>query len=273
MIIKNSLKKRSSELLELIPEQNKQELGRYIIRREMVTKILELILSNSLTEQNIEKGKGERTDKEGLIHDLIFLRKSQQNASLNDLWVLNEEFMHFDGCSEIPLNQIQNSRGEKLLKDFNNEAEIRAKFGIRDIRRPDIFLFAEEGKCVLIEFKSADTDLSNHLNQLVRYANLIANSSTTKIDQFFCYLISEKIDRVDLPSGFDKSVLGDFVRPYLAIKSVEEGKEDFVIASIHQEIIKLSSLHNRASIRNKSFADKLGIRIDNSLTESESKIP
>jgi hypothetical protein len=35
------LEQRTSKLLGLIPEQSKQELSRYIIRREMVAKVLE----------------------------------------------------------------------------------------------------------------------------------------------------------------------------------------------------------------------------------------
>ncbi len=85
------LEKRSAELLELIPQQNKEELSRYVIRREMVTKVLKLILGNALaTQSNTGKGK-KRKDKEGLIHDLIFKRKSKSTESLNDLWILNEE--------------------------------------------------------------------------------------------------------------------------------------------------------------------------------------
>lgn len=258
----SELEKRGKELLELIPQQNKQELSRYIIRREMVTGVLKLILENNLSYQQRSSTEKERKDKEGLIHDLIFKRKSTGTDSLNDLWILNEEFLHFEGCSDIPINQIEDSAGQKLLNTAETEDTLFEKFGLsRHLRRPDIFLYVEEGKCVLIEFKAHEIDLSDHLNQLTRYCNLIANRSRSKIDQFFCYLIGEKIERMDLPGEFIKSVTGDFIKPNQPIRSFEEGKEENIIAYLHQEIIQLSAIHKRAAVRNKSFADKLGIRV------------
>jgi hypothetical protein len=255
----NELEKRGKELLELIPLQNKQELSRYVIRREMITKILQKISKGQMNAQtNPSTGWN---DKEGLIHDLIFKRKTQTD-SLNDLWVLNEEFMHFEGCSELPLNQIVNSKGDKLLKDNLDEEKLLEEFGIKKAtRRPDIFLYMEEGKCILIEFKQVNANLKDHLNQLTEYCNLIANYSEIKIDLFYCYLIGEDIRRGNLPGEYTRSVTGDFVKPYQPIKSIQEGKEDETIAGIYQEVIQLSTLHARAAIRNKSFADKLGIRI------------
>lgn len=256
------LEKRSTELLTLIPQQNRMELSRYIIRREMVTSVLKLILDNKLEYQVAPREKGERRDNEGLIHDLIFKRKAKSPDALNDLWILNEEFLHFEGCSDVAINQIKNEAGELLLKSGDSEEELLEKFSIsRKTGRPDIFLYAEEGKCVLIEFKAHEVDLSDHLNQLTRYCNLLANCAVKKIDQFYCYLIGENIKRSDLPGEFLKSVTGDFVKPDQPVRSVEDGKEEQVIAHLYQEVVQLSNIHTRASNRNKSFADKLGIRV------------
>lgn len=100
----------SRKLLDLIPQQNKDELARYVIRRDMVVRLLKLALKNELVKQLDWKRKkvaGEtvREDQEGLIHDIIFKRKSINGP--NDLWILNEEFVHFNGCSDIPLNEIE----------------------------------------------------------------------------------------------------------------------------------------------------------------------
>ncbi len=264
----NELETRGKELLDLIPQQNKQELSRYIIRREMVTKILSLILNNGLDYQR--NNLDERKDREGLIHDLIFKRKSTDTGTLNDLWILNEEYLHFDGCSDIAINQIEDASGRKLLRTSDSEDELLAKFGInRTLRRPDIFLYVEEGKCVLIELKAHEVDLSDHLNQLTKYCNLIANCSTEKIEQFYCYLIGENVERVDIPGDFTKAVTGDFVKVNQPIRYVETGKEENIIANIYQEVVQLSSIHRRASVRNKSFADKLGIRFEPVSTVAE----
>jgi hypothetical protein len=255
------LEKRSAELLELIPQSNKEELGRYIIRREMITKVLKLILENALTSQ-IDTGKEKkRKDKEGLIHDLIFKRKNKTTGALNDLWILNEEYVHFEGCSEIAINQIEIPNVGKLLQDI--PAAILAEYNLKPARRPDIFLYPDEGKCILIELKEPETNLADHLGQLTKYANLIANFSTFKIERFYCYLIGENLSQIDVPGDFEKTVNDDWVRGTpLPIRSIKKGKEEQLIAKAYIEIIKLSSIHSRAHRRNKSFADKLGIRVD-----------
>lgn len=244
------------ELSALIEEQNKEELSRYIIRREMVADILKKILAEELDYQTRPKEQGQQKDKEGLVHDLIFKRKSSDTSVLNDLWILNEEFLHFDGCSELQLDQIKDGNGEKLLtnipKDIINELDLKTK------RRPDIFLFVEEGKCVLIELKAPDVDMSDHLNQMTKYCNLIANYSNRKFNRFYCYLIGEKINpRTDLPGDYEETVNGDWLKADLPIRSFDKNRD--TIARSQIEVVLLSSLYTRAHRRNKSFADKLGL--------------
>ncbi|MCZ2204012.1 ATP-binding protein [Bartonella sp. A05] len=252
----NELKKKAIELSELIENQNKEELSRYIIRRDMVADILKKILAGEL-ECQTQKIEKVRQDKEGLIHDLIFKRKSKNSHDgLNDLWILNEEFLHFSGCSELRLNQIKDHTGENLLKPIPEETINH--LGIKVNRRPDIFLFAEEGKCVLVEFKAPDVDLTDHLNQMTKYCNLIANYSVRKFDKFYCYLIGEEIKAVpDLPGDYEKTVNGDWLRANVPIKSFDENRN--TIATHQIEIIKLSSIYSRAHRRNRSFAEKLGL--------------
>jgi len=250
------LEQKTIELSGLIEEQNKEELSRYILRREMVAGILKRILSEELNYQTAPREKGKRKEKEGLVHDLIFKRKSPDSSVLNDLWILNEEFLHFEGCSELPINQITDSSGKNLLEDITDE-QIH-KLGIKTERRPDIFLFAEEGKCVIVELKAPDVDLSDHLNQMTKYCNLIANFSAKKFDRFYCYLIGENINpSIDLSGDYEETVNGDWIRADLPIKSLDRNRD--TIASSQIEVIQLSSIHQRAHRRNKSFADKLGL--------------
>ena len=259
----NDLQNKSSELLELIPQQNKEELSRYIIRREMVTNILNLILNKGLNYQveTKEKSEKERKDPEGLIHNLIFKRKEKSTSSLNDLWILNEEFVHFEGCSDLPISQIEIPNHGKLLKKMSKDEIDR--FGLKPNRRPDIFLFPEEGKCILIELKEPKTDLSDHIHQTTKYANLIANYSNISIDTFYCFLIGENLKQIDIPGDYEKTVNNDWVRKIpLPVRSIHPQNEGEDIAKIQFEIIKLSSIHSRAHRRNKSFADRLGIRIE-----------
>ncbi|MDR2439218.1 MAG: hypothetical protein LBE12_07610 [Planctomycetaceae bacterium] len=257
-----------NKLLSLIPQQNKEELARYIIRREMVVELLKQILKNKLDiQKDWEKQKQNNEkitrDKEGIIHDLIFKRRNK--GIPNDLWILNEEFVHFDGCSDLRLEEIE-VNGKKLLKDKTNIDKALQDVGITKNsyvkKRPDIFLFPEEGKCILIEFKAPDVDLVLHCDQIQRYARLIANFSRIKFNQFFGFLIGENIDVVSLPGRYRKIPCGNSrVCPNEPINSIDESEA--VIANLYQEIIPLSEIAQRAEIRNKSFAEKLGITEDN----------
>lgn len=251
-----NIQDKTIELSELVEKQNKEELSRYVIRREMVTDILKKILSEELDYQNQVKQKGKNKDREGLIHDLIFKRKSKHTGGLNDLWILNEEFMHFDGCSDLPLNQIETLDGEPFLRDITED--VIESLNLKLERRPDIFCYANEEKCLLIELKQPNEDLSNHLNQLTKYCSLIANFSTKKISSFHCYLIGENINPItDLDGDYKETVNGDWLRPNISIVSMDPNRN--TIANAQIEVIKLSSIYNRARRRNLSFANKLGI--------------
>lgn len=67
-------------------------------------------------------------------------------------------------------------------------------------KRPDILLFPDEGKCVIIEFKNPNVNVSDHLTQVNKYASLLLNYSVDdfKIDTYYAYLIGEAIDGNDV---------------------------------------------------------------------------
>lgn len=248
------LEEKTSELSSLIDAQNKEELSKYVVRRELVAKLLDKILKNDLEAQTkalpLDK---KRRDREGFIHDLIFKRKS--NGSLNDLWILDEEFIYFDSYSDVPLNQIQSESGQFMLKEIPAE-EIK-KLQLKIAKRPDIFIFADEGKCVLVEFKAPDIDLSEYLQQTEKYCTLIANFSSKKIEKFYCYLIGEDFSPFDLPSEYEQTVNGTWLRE--KIKIIDKTPMRNIIAYGQQELLKLSDIAARAHRRNRSFAEKLGM--------------
>jgi hypothetical protein len=257
----------SNRLLEKIPQQNKDELTRYIIRRDMVVELLKLALNNELAIQKEwakKKAKGDkvRQNQEGVIHDIIF--KHRMKGVSNDLWILNEEFVHFDGYSDIELDKLE-INNEKLLQDNIVIDEALKSVGIIKEsylkQRPDIFLFPEEGKCILVEFKAPDTEVSEYCDQIQKYARLIANYARKPFVQFFGFLIGETIDRVSIPGRYSKVPYGNYwVYPNEPIKSIDAAET--IIANLYQEIMPLSEIAKRAEIRNKSFADKLAITPD-----------
>lgn len=257
----------SQKLMNKIPQQNKDELARYIIRRDMVVKLLELARHDELEiqrEWKEKKARGEtiHEQKEAIFHDLIFRRKMK--GVPNDLWILNEEFVHFDGYSDIPLEDLVINE-EKLLADNIDIYAALKSVGITKEtylkQRPDIFLFPEESKCILIEFKAPDVDLSQHTDQIARYATLIANYSRKprQFTQFFGFLIGEEVDLVNLDRALWKKVPFGNYRIYPNRDILAIGEIETPIASLYQEMIPYSEIATRAKLRNKSFAGKLGI--------------
>lgn len=254
---------KSKELIALIPKQNAILLGKYVARREFVVKLLKLIIDGETAVQQAWEKGGERQQTEALIHDLIFARKGKGTGVLNDLWILNEEFVHFNGCSDIPLSDIEIVGKRVFASTIEDDSQL-SKFGFKQrlARRPDIFLFPGDGKCVLIEFKAPNVDLSVHLDQLARYARLLANSTNPdfRFKQFYGYLLGENIADIDMPGGYEVNVSNNsWFKPNEPVRDIIEPST--VRASLYTEVIKLSEIHNRAFLRNKSFAEKLGIRL------------
>lgn len=258
-----SLKQQTINLLNLIPEQNKDELSKYVIRRDIVVNTLQLILDNELEIQARSSEENKRNQPEGIIHDLIFRRKS--SGGLNDLWVFNEEFVHFQSmASDIPLVNIQVD-GQDLIKNKEQVSELihnmETALGGRLKRRPDIFLFTEEGACILIELKAPEVKVSEHTNQIYQYATLIANFSNIKIQKFYGYLIGGELNIFDPVQDFIQSPNGEYwFKPHTAVRAFDSNFED-PKASLYQEIIPYKALAHHARMRNKSFAQQLGIEI------------
>ena len=249
----DELEEKTAELSSLIDAQNKEELSKYVVRRELVANLLDKILKQDLVIQSKPLSGGKkRRDKEGFVHDLIFKRKSA--GKLNDLWIFDEEFVHFDGCSDMPLNEIKSESGEYLLKDIPKE-EI-SKYQLKITKRPDIFIFAKEGKCVLIEFKAPDVTLTDYMHQTPNYCTLIANYSVHKIEKFYCYLVGETYSKIDVPAEYEETVHGSWLREKIRIIHPETRER---IAWAQQEIVKLSEIAARAHRRNRNFAEKLGV--------------
>lgn len=165
------LTEQVNSFVKLVPQQNRTNLTKYIARRKLVIEIFDMILSKELECVN-KKG---RVD-EALLHNLIFQQHSVDTES-SDIWLLDDQYLLFNGCSEKQLDKIE-VNGVKLLKEELTDEE-RA-FKVRHnmdggeidtgIRRPDILLYPEEGKCIIIEFKAPDVEVSMYLSQINKYA-------------------------------------------------------------------------------------------------------
>ena len=250
------LQKSIDELTEVIPLQNRVALTQYVARRKLVLDLFDKVLARELAVQK----NAERKCDEKLLHNIIF-QQSSKDPSKSDLWLINEEFIYFKGCSEHRLIDITVD-GERLFKDEISEAEdefLNSLGENRKTKRPDILLFPEENKCIIIELKSIDENVSFHLNQITRYASLIRQFSRDdmQIDTFYGYLIGEAIDPDDVrmhDGEFKLSYKFDFLYRYKTVwtKNRSEG-------SLYMEVIKYSTLLERARLRNKIFLEKLNI--------------
>lgn len=249
------LKAKVDEFVRTIPLQNRTALSQYVARRKLVLVVFEKILNKELEKLR----NGGRID-EDILHNLIF-QQSSDSPSDSDLWLINEEYVYFKGFSEYRLVDMQ-YEGKKIFdKEFSEEDKryLNSLNEKRLTKRPDILLFPEEGKCIIIEFKAPDVNVSEHLNQIDFYASLLRNYTIDElqITTFYGYLIGESIEDRDVRgrvSRFEHSSKFNYwFRPSEKVIDFNNGND----GSIYTEIIKFSSLLERAKLRNKMFIDKL----------------
>lgn len=251
------LEERIVRLVKEIPLQNKVTLTQYVARRKLVLELFNLINNKKLaTQLNDDRNKDEK-----LLHNLIF-QQTNSNAEDSDLWLINEDFIYFKGVSEKFLKDIELD-GVKLLRENLTDEEEKFRVSLNENRfskRPDILLFPDEGKCLIIEFKNPDVNVSSHLSQINNYASLIWNFSSPQFqfNTFYGYLIGEKVNSFDVRSHdgdfkeayqFDYLFRNQKVIPGLFVKGD---------ASLYTEVIKYSTLYERAKRRNNIFIKKLG---------------
>lgn len=251
----DDLKAEIEELVKVIPIQNKTSLTHYVARRKLVLDLFTKLLNNELVVQH-----DGRSQNEALIHDLLFKQKSAKPQE-SDLWIINEDFIYFSGSSNMQLNAIELD-GEKIFKDeFSSEEEkyLSSLGEDRKLKRPDVLLFPQEGKCIIIEFKAPNVNVSDHLTQIDKYAGLIRNYTADGIEitTFYGYLLGEAIEPRDVlgaVSSFEESYNFDYLyRPSTRVIGFDGKKH----GSIYTEVIKYSTLLKRAQIRNQVFIDKL----------------
>ena len=254
----NKLSQQIETFVKLIPLQNRTSLTKYVARRRLVLEIFNMVLNNELNKLK----NGERID-EKILHNLIFKQHSN-NPKDSNLWILDDSYIYFQGSSEKDFNHLK--IGDDLLMKSNDELsdeeqDYKERSGRIDtgLRRPDVLLFPEEGKCIIIEFKAPNVDVSKHLQQINRYAMMLRNLSVEKFNltSFYGYLIGENIDYRDIEENDSAFVeapyLHYFVRPYYRVNG-KFGRKD---GSLYTEIIKYSDIYKRAKMRNQIFLEKL----------------
>jgi hypothetical protein len=250
------------EFVKDIPFKDKILLAKYVARRRLIIEIFDDLLNNDKRKMEL----GGRID-EKILHNLIF-QQTSNNPEDSDLWLINEEFIYFKGTSESYLYDLQ-YEGKKIMKDENSltKEQIRYLNSLNERRlekKPDVLLFPNEGKCIIIEFKAPDVNASRHIGQIDSYAALLRNFSKDEfhINCFYGYLIGESIEDFDVRGTnhrMEHSYHFEYwFRPAEAVPGFY-GRTD---GSIYLEVIKYSTLLERAKTRNKIFMEKLGISVD-----------
>lgn len=251
-----SLNTKVKEINSLIPVKNKSSLSRYISSRKAAMNILDLILHKDLACQ-LEKKK--RKNNEKLIHDLLFKQGNTEVLESN-LWILNEDFIHFKGFSNFELRSLKTD-GDTIIRDDLNEKEKQQLTNYNKDPlgyKPDILLFPEEHKCIIIELKSDTADPKDYLGQAVNYAGLLREFAKDEyvVDNFYVYLIAESFEFssiVRTDPRFQISEYLDYVfLPYSPVHGGERGH-----GALYMEVLKYSTLLKRAKIRNSIFTEKL----------------
>lgn len=252
------LKKLTNKVVSKIPLQNRNALSHYVARRKLVLDLFDKVLEKQLSIQN----SSDRNIDERLLHEIIFQQSSVQNND-SDLWLINEDFIYFKGCSDLCLSKVK-INDKSLLKEHltPEEEKYKTKLGIDESRKkPDVLLFPSEGKCIILEFKNPKVNISECLNEINKYAGLIHNlsDSSFNFNTYYGYLIGETIDPDDIrdfDSDFKEAPQFNYMyRPYKLVA----GKFDRQDGGIYTEIISYKALLARAKQRNKIFIDKLNL--------------
>lgn len=262
--------KKVVELNSALPLSVRNELSQYLSRRTLVLELMNKALKGQLQIQNQKPQKRssrKKTQPEGVFHNLLF-PKGSDNPIESNLWILNEEYIHYHGLSESTLDDIEIEGIPLIKRDLSPEEKEYKVRNTLDVgqRRPDVLLFPAEGKCIILEFKAPNVDVSKHLHQIHQYASIIHHLSDErfKFNAFYGYLIGENADVysvLDSDGDFKQSQnLGYIVRPHKDLPRLF-GRDQ---GTLYTEVIKFSDLLKRAQLRSKVFTDKI---LPNSLSD------
>ncbi|MBV7532864.1 ATP-binding protein [Chitinophaga sp. sic0106] len=263
-----SLNQIVTNLAKEIPHQNRAALTHYVARRRLVLEMFSKVLKRELQMQ-----KQGRNEDEKLLHNLLFAQRTGTPIE-SDLWILSEDYILFKGVSESELRNVTIDGQKIFIENMTPEQEkfVNANREKRLSKRPDVLLFPAEEKCIILEFKTPNTNVADHLAEINYYASLILNLTKDEfpIKQFYGYLIGETLEPLDVrfnDSDFVNAAHFNFsFRP--AKRIVGEFKN--FDGTLYTEVLKYSTLLERAIARNKSFIDKL---FEPEILDDEDELP
>ena len=241
---KKKLNEKVKKVTELVPQINRTELVRYISKRKVILDLMQKTLDKQLDCQQ-KNSKGKKINHESFLHNILFSQHSDDPLDSN-LWMINDDFIHYKGISESELRNIKVENELFFREDLTKEeleeltAYNRDKLG----NRPDILLFPKEHKCIIIELKSMDADVSKFVSQVSQYAGLIRQYAKDRfeITTFYAYLIGESftLNEVKRANPFFKKA---YYFDYLFCPNYPvDGGENRRDGEMYIEVIKYSTL-------------------------------
>ncbi|MDR1269951.1 MAG: ATP-binding protein, partial [Planctomycetaceae bacterium] len=238
-------------LMQKVNTENLVNISSYIMYRKYIL---------NLFDEGIQFAMKTKTQNESFFHNLLLPPKTSNSIDSN-LWLLDDLFLYFEGISEIAIEDIA-IKGKKIIRNLTNEEKrLLNEFNKKRLRkRIDLLFFPEEKKCVIIEIKDPKVGLNENVQQMDKYAELIANFVDQEffIENFYTYLITDSFNKYDKPGNGYRKMYGieGFVRNSADIKSYEN---DAVIANQYSEVIRYKDIYSRAKKRNQIFFEKLDI--------------
>lgn len=241
------------QYMQDVEDVQKMDLASYVCHRKVIIDTLsDLLRQNETAERD--------------FHNLIFRQRSHE-ASSSNLWLIDDEFIYFNGVSEIPLRDL--SYKEELLISESLTAEqesflLEREGQLKDLQRPDILLFPDECKCIILELKDTDVRIEEYLHQIKIYSSIIFNCSEFPISKFYGLLVGENFREVDIRSVNADYKYSEMHRSYIEHEGrgspipdlVGMGKKEGVI---YNRILKYSDILQLAKVRNQAFFEKLGL--------------
>ena len=135
---KKKLNEKVKKVSELVPQINRTELVRYISKRKIILDLMQKTLDKQLDCQQ-KNPKGKKINHESFLHNILFSQHSDNPLDSN-LWMINDDFIHYKGISESELRNIKVGSELFFREDLTKEeleeltAYNRDKLG----NRPDI---------------------------------------------------------------------------------------------------------------------------------------
>lgn len=245
-----------------IKKMDMTNLSQLVVRRSAMLEVLRLAEKKLLDCQSVVPGK--KNENERIIHNIFFpMGKDSTETADHDIWLLNEEYQYFEYiASDKPLKSIKWSDTENLFESdideslaklfaFNNEAH--------EEKRPDIAVFTKEGSAIIIEFKSPDVGIQEHIPDLAQYARLLAAKSNGRLKKFYGYLIGCKLDPSRMALGYTRFANG---KGYFNSAKLVDDENDRVYGELYSEVLLYEHFIDRAALRLLVYKDKLRMELN-----------